>query len=121
VLLKFPIRIERPIGSNLEAPLAVIRESSFPSGHVTLYVVLFGFVVYLLWKHAVPALLRGAATILAVVLIVLIGPSRVHLGAHWVGDVVAAYLLGFFFLLVGIEVYERWLLPHGEHRGEKKG
>lgn len=112
LLLRFPIRVPRPMATDLRAPLDAIESSSFPSGHTTMYVVLLGFVLYLLWRHAAPARLRGGAFLVVALLIVLVGPARVQMGAHWIGDVVAAYLIGFFFLLFSIDVYEARLLPH---------
>jgi len=42
-------------------------------------------------------------------LIVLIGPSRVFLGAHWASDVVGGYLIGTIWLILLILAY-RWAL-----------
>ncbi len=111
ILLKFPITRARPMETDLNAPLAIIKESSFPSGHTSMYVVLFGLPTYLLWRHCAPRWLTWLATLLSAIMILLIGPARVSLGAHWWSDVVGAHLLGFWVLLLGIEFYERWLLP----------
>lgn len=111
VLFKFPIKVPRPEETDLNAPIAAIEASSFPSGHTTMYVVLFGFVVYLLYRHGCPSWLRTLTLVVAGILIALVGMARVHLGAHWIGDVLVAYVLGGFLLLLTIEVYERYLLP----------
>jgi undecaprenyl-diphosphatase len=40
-------------------------------------------------------------------LIVLIGPSRVYLGAHWASDVIGSYVIGVLWLLMIILPYLR--------------
>ena len=114
ILLKFPITIERPQETDLNAPLQIIQASSFPSGHTSMYVVMLGFPVYLLWRHCAPRWLSWLATIVVAIFIIFIGPSRVSLGAHWWSDVIGGHLLGFLVLFAGIELYERWLLPRLE-------
>lgn len=121
VLFKFPIKVPRPQETDLNAPIAAIEASSFPSGHTTMYVVLFGFVVYLLYRHGSPSWLRNLTLAVSVGLIALVGMARVHLGAHWIGDVVVAYLLGGFLLLLAIESYERYLLPRLDLPGDEWG
>jgi membrane-associated phospholipid phosphatase len=85
--------------------LQSINQYSFPSGHVLFFVVFFGFIAYLAWLH-----LTGFARILVIaicgVLIVLIGPSRVYLGAHWASDVVGSYIIGFLWLFMLILGYQ---------------
>ncbi len=114
ILLKFPITVERPMETDLNAPIDIIRASSFPSGHTSMYIVMFGFPVYLLWRHCAAGWLKWLATIFYLTLVLFVGPARVALGAHWWSDVVGGTLLGFFMLLLGIELYERWLLPKME-------
>jgi undecaprenyl-diphosphatase len=41
------------------------------------------------------------------VLIVLIGLSRVHAGAHWVSDVLGGWLLGIAWLLTTLALYQQ--------------
>ena len=50
-----------------------------------------------------------AVSTFAFALIVLIGPSRVFLGAHWASDVIGGYLIGTIWLIHLIIVYRRAL------------
>jgi undecaprenyl-diphosphatase len=86
---------------------------SFPSGHVTGYVTLFGFVFYLaytLLPRRSPT--RWFILITTGLLILLVGPSRVSMGQHWASDTLAGYALGFAFLLLVIELHRLWLGRH---------
>ena len=82
-----------------------INGYGFPSGHVIQYVTLFGFACYVVlvtWRGGVPRAV--IATVLAA-LVVLVGPSRVYLGAHWPSDTLGAYLLAGLWLAGTIEVH----------------
>jgi len=67
---------------------------SFPSGHATFYVVLFGFLAYIIHQNTKNSILRNGVIAALLVLIVLGGISRVYLGMHWPHDVIAGYVLG---------------------------
>jgi undecaprenyl-diphosphatase len=81
-------------------------DPSFPSGHVTQYTVFLGLVAYLAWRRMRPGWARRAVIVVCLVMVVLIGPSRVYLGEHWPSDVLAGYLLGGGLVLVIIAVSE---------------
>jgi membrane-associated phospholipid phosphatase len=66
---------------------------SFPSGHATMSIVLFGFLAILLAHGASPQLRRTIIST-ALTLILLIGFSRIYLGAHWFSDVLAGLSFG---------------------------
>ncbi len=75
---------------------------SFPSGHASLSVAVFGFLAVLMARelrshwHWIPYTL-------AVFLVVAIGFSRLYLGAHWLSDVLAGWSLGLAWVaLMGI-------------------
>jgi membrane-associated phospholipid phosphatase len=79
---------------------------SFPAGHVEVYVTLIGFLLFLVltvrqrrWWHYLLASVM-------VVMLVLIGPSRIYVGEHWFSDVIGAYLFGALGLWVAIRFYE---------------
>lgn len=82
-----------------------INQYSFPSGHVLFFVVFFGFVAYLVWLHQT-GFARLSIIGICSVLVMLIGPSRVYLGAHWASDVVGSYIIGVLWLFVLILGYQ---------------
>ena len=87
---------------------------SFPSGHTTYAVTLFGFLFYL-----TPRLTKKPALIVTIrcllgLLILLSGVSRVYLGAHWPSDILGSLLLGGLLLAPAIILY------HNYTRGHKK-
>jgi membrane-associated phospholipid phosphatase len=105
-LLKALIGRPRPAGMLVNVARAY-GQDSFPSGHVFFFVEFFGFLfflAYVLLKFG--ALRRGSLVVLGL-LIVLVGVSRVYLGAHWPSDVVGAYLAGGIWLILMVEVYRR--------------
>ncbi len=81
------------------------NQYAYPSGHVLFFVVFFGFVAYLAWKFLTGSLRWVTITICAA-LIVLIGPSRIYLGEHWVSDVIGSYIIGTFWLIILILLYQ---------------
>jgi len=68
--------------------------ASFPSGHVTEYVGLFGMLAVIAAVRVHDIALRRAAIAACALLVVAVGPSRVYLGAHWPSDALGGYLLG---------------------------
>lgn len=78
---------------------------SFPSGHVMFYTVFFGFLFFLGWTRLPRSWGRSLLLLLTGLLVLLIGPSRIYLGAHWLSDVVAGHLVGLLILLFAIEFY----------------
>lgn len=82
----------------------LIDQYSYPSGHVLFFVVFFGFIAYLAWFYPAGRA-RMIVPALCGALILLIGPSRVYLGAHWASDVLGSYIIGTLWLVLIILGY----------------
>ncbi|MDB5245192.1 MAG: phosphoesterase [Parcubacteria group bacterium] len=80
----------------------LIPESSFsfPSGHSTLAMAFYGFVAVSLYRRANSVFARTAAIIIPALIVLLVGFSRMVLNYHYFTDVVAGFLLGFFWLSI---------------------
>jgi undecaprenyl-diphosphatase len=94
----------------------LVNQYSFPSGHVLFFVVFFGFIAYLAWLFD-DRRIRTPIIAACGVLILLIGPSRVYLGAHWASDVLGSYIIGALWLFVLIFGYQ--LSSPREHEVQK--
>jgi membrane-associated phospholipid phosphatase len=106
VVLKELIARPRPASFtfNPSALFSSVNQYAYPSGHVLFYVVFFGFLAFLSYRHF-SGWLRWIIISSCATLIVLIGPSRIYLGGHWLSDVIASYILGTLWLILLILLY----------------
>lgn len=80
--------------------IATLHSYSFPSGHAMAAAAIYGMIGAVIGR-LIPRL-RVAASVAAGILALLIGVSRIYMGAHWVTDVLAGYAAGATILLGGI-------------------
>jgi undecaprenyl-diphosphatase len=73
---------------------------SFPSGHTLNSVVLLVLIGYLIAVRTSNRALTIAAPVVAVVLALAMGLSRVYLGHHWMTDVLVGWTLGLAWLAI---------------------
>ncbi|MCJ7709560.1 MAG: phosphatase PAP2 family protein [Chloroflexi bacterium] len=79
-------------------PLVSASGYSFPSGHSLNSTVTFGILALIAWRSRLSLAVRRAVPVVAVMLPVLIGLSRIALGVHWPTDVLAGWLAGVAFV-----------------------
>lgn len=82
---------------------------SFPSGHTLNATVICGVLAYLLILRLQRRAARVAVATSAVLVAVVVGLTRVLLGAHWFTDVLAGWLLGAAWLAMVITAHRLYL------------
>jgi membrane-associated phospholipid phosphatase len=111
-LLKKTIGRERPDAEHL----VEVNSLSFPSGHAMISMILYFMIAYLVISFLQKRSKRWLAGILAGVMILLMGISRIVLGVHYPTDVAAGYTFGFIWVFFCIILYELLLGVLGERR-----
>lgn len=109
-ILKRIMKRGRPITighADIRVVPANIGGSSFPSGHVIIYMGVYGFLAFLAQVWIRPDRIRRAVVGFLVSMLALVGPSRVYMGHHWFTDVLASYLLGTTYLVGLASLYRR--------------
>lgn len=81
---------------------------SFPSGHATIAMAFYGFLVYVLFRQYKHWKIKANVLFAGLIIILGIGLSRIYLGVHYLSDVWGGYLLGALWLIIGISISE-WL------------
>lgn len=79
---------------------------SFPSGHASAAMAVYGAACYLAWRLA-PKPWRLPGVALAAALVMAIGLSRVLLQVHFASDVVAGFAISFAWLVLCVAAVER--------------
>ena len=100
--LKLAFRRDRPFFTD---PLATVSTYSFPSGHATVSIAVYGALSLVLVRRLTgPARLVCLAA--AVLLVSLIGFSRLYLGVHFLSDVLAGFSVGLAWLALCVVVLD---------------
>ena len=116
--------VDRPRPSE---PIATIlgefSGTSFPSGHSTLSMVLFGLIFYLAPRLIPDRRAVWGVRLASVIMVLLGGMSRVYLGVHWPSDVMGGYVVGAVVLALLIALHRRvsQIAPQRAHAGFPRG
>jgi undecaprenyl-diphosphatase len=81
---------------------------SFPSGHATIAFSLYGVLAFLLWRHITTGLGRTILILISILMILMIGISRIYLGVHYPSDILAGYFISGFWLTMAIWFFQRY-------------
>jgi len=96
--------IVKPLVGRLRPPapdriVGIVGSWSFPSGHATQAVAAWGMVALILAAGR-SVRLKAALLLGALAIVLVVGATRVYLGAHWFTDVLGGYALGGMWLCV---------------------
>jgi len=100
--LKHLFKRKRPFG-----PLGQAKGLSFPSGHAIMSVTFYGLLIYITSQTVKDKRLKWLLISLFIILIQLIGFSRVYLRVHYASDVVVGYIVGVSWLLISLKVLKK--------------
>jgi membrane-associated phospholipid phosphatase len=100
-LLKDLIARQRPELDHL----AHVDSLSFPSGHAMVGFIFYYFIAYLVLEGMKSSTARRMVISLTVLLLLLIGASRIILQVHYPTDVIAGFAFGYIWVLLSIYIY----------------
>jgi undecaprenyl-diphosphatase len=92
---------------------------SFPSGHATVAAGFYGMLTVIL-AYRLEGLARWVVAVSGVLVVLLIGFSRLYLGVHYPTDIIAGYLSALLWLVCVGGVYALWLSVKGLRAAESE-
>lgn len=107
-ILKY-VFLSRPRPFMQDPSLFVTTEtgSSYPSGHMLIAVALFGLLFYLVYAYINKSVQRTVWCTVFVVLIVIVGLSRLYLNVHFLTDIIGGACVSLIWLCA----LTKWVVP----------
>lgn len=104
--IKFLIKRPRPD----HVFLAEASGYSFPSGHSSMALAFYGFILFLIITKCKSKVLKVLYFTVFSILILGVGLSRIYLGVHYASDVLGGFLEAGVYLIGFISLYKRMFL-----------
>ena len=101
LLLKKTIDRARPVSEHL----VEVETLSFPSGHATMAMAFYGFIIYLIFSLPINKFIKFFLITIFAFLILGIGLSRIYLGVHYPSDVFGGFIAGFIWVVFCVMIF----------------
>ena len=101
-ILKEIFQVPRPVDALIQ-----VEGYAFPSGHATSAVIFYSLLILLFHKRIKNKITRSIFIITNVVVMLLVGVSRIMLKVHSFYDVIAGYLFGLLWLFIVYKVLKK--------------
>jgi membrane-associated phospholipid phosphatase len=95
--------------------LKEVKGLSFPSGHAMISFTFYGLLIYIVWQTVSKTWVKWTLSILLILVIFMIGFSRIYLRVHYATDVLAGFCVGLVWLVIAI-----WVLKQIEKYSRRK-
>ncbi len=105
-IIKNIVQRERP-----EEALYYLSDFSFPSGHVTFATIFFMIAIYTAYKHH-HKITYIITIVISILMMILVGLSRIFLSVHWASDVFAGYIIGLIVFYLCLNFFDKDTARH---------
>ena len=103
-IVKNIVRRDRPIDINL----IIENGFSFPSGHSMVSCAFYGFIIYYVYCSHLSKIWKTIIISILILLVLMIGLSRIYLGVHYASDVIGGFVLALVYLIIFIKyIYKK--------------
>ena len=93
---------------------------SFPSGHSMVSMAFYGFLIYLIFKLVKNSKIKRFLILTLLILIFIIGISRIYLGVHYTSDVLAGFAVSISYLVIYISIVKKFILEREKKNENRK-
>ncbi|MBN2052907.1 phosphatase PAP2 family protein [Candidatus Woesearchaeota archaeon] len=115
LLVKLIIQRSRPGNA-----LATTTSYSFPSGHATMAIIFFAMMAYCFKEDIKNNLWKKLFIAANIIMILLIGFSRIYLRVHWLSDVIGGLVLGGAWVLILLFAKKKLIVKNNSGRALRK-